>query len=95
MARVIFMMKTIRNILIIMSNKKTDSDYKSNLWSLDEPSGYLGQAVCSELRFGDKYGTFGVCGLNTCKIARKILMMDGLDLCYKRVRIYYCWHSAN
>jgi archaellin len=55
-------------------NKKTDSDYKNNLWSLDEPSGYIGHPFfSSELRFGDKYETFEYSvWLKHCKISQDI-----------------------
>jgi hypothetical protein len=49
MARVIFMMTTIRNLLIIMYNKKTEADYRSNSWTLDNPSGYLGRQALMDI----------------------------------------------
>ena len=54
--------------------KKTESDYRNNPWTLEEPSGYLGQAgFNAHLTFGNQWGGWpsGV-WIRHCKIAQEI-----------------------
>ena len=57
-----------------VANKKTEADYRSNSWTLDEPSGYLGQAgFDGHLTFGAQFGGWlGGAWIKHCKIAQSI-----------------------